>query len=95
MEIRFEKEVRLLKVRQRTYSPEQLYFMKKKCDELLEVGYIYSKPSLKWACAPLILPMEGPEIFRFTSISVRSTLKQRSRMAYASCRSDAGQDHRI
>ncbi len=47
MEIKFEKEERPAKVRQRTYSPEQLDFMKKKCDELLEVGYIYSTPFSK------------------------------------------------
>ncbi len=41
--------------------------MKKKCDELLEVGYIYRNPSSKWACAPLIAPKEGPEKFRFTA----------------------------
>ncbi len=40
--------------------------MKKKCDELLEVGYIYRNPSSKWACAPLIVPKEGPEKFRCT-----------------------------
>ncbi len=35
--------------------------MKKKCDELLEVGDIYCNP-----CAPLIVPKEGSEKFRFT-----------------------------
>ncbi len=70
MEIKFEKEERPLKVRQRTYSPEQLDFMKKKCDELLEVGYIYRNPSSKWPCAPLIVPKEGSEKFALPSISV-------------------------
>ncbi len=40
--------------------------MKKKWDELLEVGYIYRKPSSKLARALLIIPKEGPEKFRFT-----------------------------
>ncbi len=40
--------------------------MKKKCDELLEVGYIYRNYSSKWACAPLIAPKEPSEKFRFT-----------------------------
>ncbi len=66
MEIKLEKEERPVKVLQRTYSPEQLDFMKKKCDQLLEVGYIYRNPSSKWACAPLIVPKEGSEKFRFT-----------------------------
>ncbi len=39
--------------------------MKRKCDELLEVEYIYRNRSSKWACAPLIVPKEGSEKFRF------------------------------
>ncbi len=61
MEIKFEDTERPVKVRQRTYSPEQLDSMKKKCDELSHVGYIYRNPSSKWACAPLIVPKDGPE----------------------------------
>ncbi len=74
MEIKFEKE-RPVKVRQRTYSPEQLDFMKKKFDELLKVGYIYRNPSSKWACAPLIVPKEVCEKFRFT-VDLRSVSAQ-------------------
>ncbi len=66
MEIKFECLERPVKVRQRTYSPEQLDFMKKKCHELLNVGYIHQNPSSKWACAPLMFPKDGPEGFRFT-----------------------------
>ncbi len=40
--------------------------MKKKCDELLNVGYIYRNPSSKWACTPLSVPKDDPEGFRFT-----------------------------
>ncbi len=40
MEIKFEKEERPVKVQQRINSPEQLDFMKKQCDELLEVRYL-------------------------------------------------------
>ncbi len=40
MQVNFEGTECPVKVRPRTYSPEQLDFMKKKCDELLEVGYI-------------------------------------------------------
>jgi len=35
MEIKFEGPEKPVKVRQRTYSPEQLEFLKKKCDDLL------------------------------------------------------------
>ncbi len=66
MELNFEIEERLVKVLQRAYLPEQLDFIKKKCDEFLEVGYIYSNNSSKWAYDPLIVPKERPEKFRFT-----------------------------
>ncbi len=38
--------------------------MKNKCDEILNMAYIY--PSSKWACAPLIVPKDGLEGFRLT-----------------------------
>ncbi len=63
MEIKFDKEERPVKVRQRTYSPKQLDVMKKKCDELLEVGYIYV---LLPSC-----PRKDPRNFALPSISVR------------------------
>eukprot|EP00171_Calliarthron_tuberculosum_P020848 IDg20848t1 len=63
MNIEFEGSEMPIKVRQRTYSPEQLEFMKKKCDELIQVGYIYCNPTSKWACAPLIVPKPGKEHF--------------------------------
>ncbi len=71
MEIKFEGTERPVKVRQRMYSPERLDFMKKKCDEFLNVGYIYRNHSSKWACAPLIVAKDGPEGFRFT-VDLRS-----------------------
>ncbi len=33
-------------------SPEQLDFMKKKCDELLNVGYIYREPFVEMGLCP-------------------------------------------
>ncbi len=47
MEIKFEGTEHPVKVRQLPYCPEQLDFMKKNCDELLNVGYIYRNPSSK------------------------------------------------
>ncbi len=41
--------------------------MKKKCDEILNLGYIYRNPSSKWACAALIVPKDGPEGFSVTA----------------------------
>ncbi len=60
-EIKFEGMKHPVEVRQRTYSPEQLDFMKKKCDELLMVGFIYRNPSSEWAYNPVIVPKDGPE----------------------------------
>ncbi len=78
MEIKFEGTECLVKVQQRTYSPDQLDFMKKKCDELLKVGYFFRNPSSKWGCAPLIFPKDGLEEFRFTIDLPPSTPKPRS-----------------
>ena len=40
MKIEFEGSERPTKVRQRTYSPEQLAFMKKKVEELIDAGFM-------------------------------------------------------
>ena len=66
MIIEIEGDERPIKVRQRTYSPEQLSFLKRKVQELVKVGYIYRNNASKWACAPLIVPKEGKEGYRFT-----------------------------
>lgn len=66
MNIEFDGNTRPVKVRMRTYSPEQLSFLKKKIEELIEAGYISRNNSSKWACAPLVVPKPGKEGFRFT-----------------------------
>lgn len=63
MKIEFEKEERPIKVKQRTYSPEQLEFLKKKVDELIKAGFIYRSNNSKWACAPPVFPKPGNEDF--------------------------------
>ena len=67
MKIEFEADEKPVKVLQRTYSPQQTAFLKKKIDELQRLGFIYRNPTSKWACAPLIVPKDGPEEFRFTT----------------------------
>ena len=49
MIIESENKEKPVKVRQRTYSPEQLKFLKKKCNELVRAGYIYRNSNSKWA----------------------------------------------
>lgn len=66
MVIELEDEERPVKVRQRTYSPTQLDFLKKKVEELVDIGCVYRNNAFKWTCAPLIVPKEGKEGFRFT-----------------------------
>ena len=88
MKVEFEGKERPVKVRQRTYSPEQLKFLKKKCDELLKAGFIYRNPNSKWACAPLIVPKEGPERFRFT-VDLRPVNAQTKRNVWPMPHADA------
>ena len=41
---------RLIKVRQRTCSPDQTTFLKKKAQKLINAGFIVRKNGSKWAC---------------------------------------------
>lgn len=66
MDIELVGPERPVKVRQRTYSPQQSTFLKEKVDELVRAGYIYRNVASKWACAPLVVPKPGKEGFRFT-----------------------------
>ena len=67
MTIEFDGKEKPVKVTtENLYSPEQLDFLKKKCEELVRAGYIYRNSSSKWACAPLIVPKQGTEKFRLT-----------------------------
>lgn len=67
MKIEFDRPERPVKVRQRTYSPKQLTFLKNKVSELMKAGFIQKNNSSKWACAPLVVPKPGSkEGFRFT-----------------------------
>lgn len=66
MIIDFEGKERPVNIIQRTYSPEQLSFLKTKSNKFLHLGFIYRNPSSKWAFAPLIILSLGPEDFRFT-----------------------------
>ena len=66
MIIEIEGKEKPVKVCQRICSPEQLEFLKKKCDELVKAGFIYRNQNSKWACAQLIVPKQGLEKFRLT-----------------------------
>lgn len=67
MHIKFEDEDRLMKVRQRTYSPQQTENISKKCKELVRLSFIYRNLKSKCSCAPAIVPKHSSETFRFTS----------------------------
>lgn len=59
MNIELEGSERPVKVRQRTYSPEQLEFMIRKVQELIDAGFNARNNRSKWACAPIIVPKPG------------------------------------
>lgn len=61
MVIGFEGVERPVKVRQPTYSPDQLQFHKNKIDEDISSGFIYRNNASKWAYAPLVVPKYGEE----------------------------------
>ena len=66
MKIRLKQDAKPVRVNLRRYSPPQKAFLQRKIDELLKLGIIYKNPESQWACAPLIIPKQGPEKFRFT-----------------------------
>ena len=93
MVIEFENEPKPIKVRQRTYSPEQLEFMKKKVEELIRIGYIHRNSTWKWACAPIIVPKggtpkPGKERFRFV-VDLRPINAQTKRNVWPMPNTDA------
>ena len=50
----------------RRYTESQKKFLKRLIDKLLECDYIYPNPHAKWACAPHLVPKDGPGEWRFT-----------------------------
>ena len=66
MTIKLKPDAKPMRVKLRRYSPPQTAFLRKKTDELLELGLIRRNNKSQWACAPLIVPKPGPEQFRFT-----------------------------
>ena len=59
----------------RRYSPPQAAFIRRKTDELLRLGLIRRNNTSQWACAPLLVPKDGPEQFRLT-IDLRPVNRQ-------------------
>ena len=66
MNIEFEGSTCPIKVRQRSYSPKQLSFLKTKVQELISARDIFHNNASEWACAPLVVLKPGKEGFRFT-----------------------------
>ena len=64
--IRLREFFRPVRVKLRPYSPPLTAFLRKKVDELLELGIIFRNPNSGWASAPLISPKPGLEQFSFT-----------------------------
>lgn len=66
LKIELLPETRPVQDRLRNYSQEQRDFLATFVSKLLECGMVYSNPTSKWACAPLIVLKFGPSQFRFT-----------------------------
>lgn len=66
LRIDLTRDARPVKVRLRNYSKEQQDFLTDMTDKLVEHGMAYPNPTSAWACAPLLVPKDGPTKFRFT-----------------------------
>lgn len=66
MKIMLKRDATPVRVKLRRYSPSQASFLRKKVDEMVKLGLVYPNNTSQWACAPLIVPKQGVEKFRFT-----------------------------
>lgn len=66
MLIKLQPDAKPVRVKLRRYSPPQAEFLRNKTDELLRLGLVVKNNRSPSACAPLLVPKQGPEGFRFT-----------------------------
>ena len=66
LKIDITADAKPVKVRLRNYSQDQREFLKELVDKLVRTGMAYPNPTSRWACAPLLVPKQGPTRFRFT-----------------------------
>ena len=66
LKIDLNPDCRPVRVKLRNYSQEQREFLKKFVADLLSCGMVYANPTSSWACAPPLVPKDGPARFRFT-----------------------------
>ena len=66
MRIKLKEGAESVRVKVRRYPPAQADFLKKKVVDLETLGLVKRNTESSWGCAPLIVPKDGPEQFRFT-----------------------------
>ena len=66
MIIEFKNSEVPMKVKRRIYSPDQPEFLRTEARELSEAGFIDRNNMSKWAYAPLVVPKQEKEGYRFT-----------------------------
>jgi hypothetical protein len=64
--IRLESGAKPVRVKLRRYAPAQRQFLKRFLNELVAAGHAFRNPNATWCCAPLIVPKQGADQFRFT-----------------------------
>lgn len=65
LHIELKPEVNPTRVRLRNYSQEKRQFLHQFFNLLLTADMAYMSPSEAWACAPLLVPKDGPSLFCF------------------------------
>ena len=66
MNIKLLPDATPVRVKVRRYSPPQAKFLHEETQKILDLGLIRRNPESTWACAPLVVPKNGPEKFRLT-----------------------------
>lgn len=66
LRIELSPDAKPTRVHLQNYSQEQRAFLVRSVTLLVAAGMAYFNPSAAWACALLLVPKDGPSIFRFT-----------------------------
>lgn len=66
LEISLVSDASPVRVRLCNYSQAQRKFLRNFATQLVNANMAYLNPSSAWACAPLLVPKDGPDEFRFT-----------------------------
>lgn len=67
LKLHLKPDAKPVLVKLRKYNESQRAFLRKLVRKLIDANLIYSNPTSRWACAPHLVPKQGPDEWRFTT----------------------------